>query len=924
MLALGSVPILFFLFYFLPGAVLISNSADGKEKRFENIALAVLLSLVFAPLTFALLSRAVPGDDRLLLAGYVLLWALALVGVRLFRRPVLALLPDFGALPKADKTAWLFSVLLTAIVVSERIGIFQGNASIVGDDVFNLTKLTSIAATGLPSLYARQPLYPFIYYDLDYIAPALWVRYTGGTVGIALAWVVHIGIQTFVGSLFLTRLLYMYTATRMTRLFGLIALHITTGFDIFVALWLKQPHMEHWPVVLQLFDGNVEILMPITHYLWMPQHFLGVAVVGLISYITIARPYSTAGPFRQDGRPGLRQKGFLQAVAVALLLVALFRTSAFVFIGVVPGLALWHLYELLTGKERIRQLAYLATTALVALAFVFPYLIDILDKRSLLEFGLRSFEFLDIPVIPWLKYPITGIVFLALEIGILLPLLLWLLLRPRLYTRPLRFWLFLTVGLLIPFIVRTPLYNDIVMGGVMPAQLAAAMTGCFVLTQWEHQKRRYVTVLVALQCVLSVATVGAELYYRFSEKTTAIPATSRWIARNTPTTALVFYELDQDPATHGPWDRLLEVNYGQRLSYVNNPDIVDHNFTPAPSSAWLCLPEVNLYDASSLCSIEAHIPGTQPVFIKYLSSAPSLDGVFTPVHESANGSIFSLSCPNRATPEYPNPPTVVQEPYQELRALLTEIQPDHAIAATTQRVGSWLRREDSGHRLFRVAPEDEGGTVNTLSQTGFWLTVMPQPEGALLARQVDFDHQLLLVNASTSPVWFLLDYLYIDSWNDMLYTHIQENYFVAHTQWLACKQRVVLALPSADLMRVVHTDIGFDEALEISEWRTSGRPHRAGEIIPIELTWRKLRSEQLKFFVHLVDEQGVLRAQIDLPAADDGTDQLQLTRMGLYLPPELPAGAYQIRLGVYRPEDGQRLILPNGDDSAHIPLTITP
>ena len=554
MLALGSVPILFFLFYFLPGAVLISNSADGKEKRFENIALAVLLSLVFAPLTFALLSRAVPGDDRLLLAGYVLLWALALVGVWLFRRPVLALLPDFGALPKADKTAWLFSVLLTAIVVSERIGIFQGNAPIVGDDVFHLTKLTSIAATGLPSLYARQPLYPFIYYDLDYIAPALWVRYTGGAVGIALAWVVHIGIQTFVGSLFLTRLLYMYTATRMTRLFGLIALHITTGFDIFVALWLEQSHMEHWPVVLKLFDGNVEILMPISHYLWMPQHFLGVAVVGLISYITIARPYSTARPLLQDEGSGLRQNGFPQAVAVALLLVALFRTSAFVFIGAVPGLALWHLYELLTGKERLRQLAYLATTALVALAFTFPYLIDILSKRSLLEFGLRSFEFLDIPGIPWLRYPITGIVFLLLEIGILLPLLLWLLLRPRLYTRPIRFWLCATVGLLIPFIVRTPRYNDIVMGGVMPAQLAAAMTGCFVLTQWAHQKRRYVTVLVALQCVLSVVTVGAELYYRFSVDTGTIPATSRWIARNTPPTALVFYE--QDPATQGPWERM--------------------------------------------------------------------------------------------------------------------------------------------------------------------------------------------------------------------------------------------------------------------------------------------------------------------------------------------------------------------------------
>ena len=69
MLALSSVPVLFFLFYFLPGAVLISISADAKEKRFESIALAVLLSLVFAPLTFALLSQAVPENDRLLLGG---------------------------------------------------------------------------------------------------------------------------------------------------------------------------------------------------------------------------------------------------------------------------------------------------------------------------------------------------------------------------------------------------------------------------------------------------------------------------------------------------------------------------------------------------------------------------------------------------------------------------------------------------------------------------------------------------------------------------------------------------------------------------------------------------------------------------------------------------------------------------------------
>ena len=69
---------------------------------------------------------------------------------------------------------------------------------------------------------------------------------------------------------------------------------------------------------------------------------------------------------------------------------------------------------------------------------------------------------------------------------------------------------------------------------------------------------------------------------------------------------------------------------------------------------------------------------------------------------------------------------------------------------------------------------------------------------------------------------------------------------MAFTQWLACKQLVVLALPSPDGLHVVGTDISFDGALEVSELRTSGRPHRAGEIVPIELTWRKRGDVQLK------------------------------------------------------------------------------
>ena len=638
MSALSIVLALFVLFYLLPGSIFLSNAIGNKGKRLENVGLAVLLSVVLAPLTLTLFSRAFPGNDGRLFAGYVAFWALALLAVILNRRGVQRLMPDFSALPNADWKAWLLSALLAAAVVSLRASILRGYESLIGDDHFHLSKLTSIAATGLPSLYARQPLYAFTYYDLDYIVPAFWVRYSGGAIGIAQAWVVHIGLQTFVITLFLTRLLYAYVHTRYARLFGLLALHMGAGLDIFFLPLIEgQTHLDTWPLDLKWFDGFVQIPMPFNTYLWAPQHVLGVAVLGLIVYLTITRPL----------------KGIPQVIALSLLMVALFKTSTFVFAGSLPGIALWHLYELLTGKGRLRRLLYLSASALIAGVLVFPSLIELFSKKSYLQFGLRSVEFLEIP---WLKFPLSGFSYLFLEVGILLPLLLWSLVRYHSMPRPHRFWLCLTLSLLFPFVVRSPMFNDIALRGVMPAQFAAAIVGCLVLTEWEHRWPRWVAALFAIQVALTVIAVGTELFYRFTTiEPIAIPLTSRWIARNVPPNALVFYE--QDYAQLDDRTLLTEVTHGQRMSYMRDPTLHDFIYTPNPPSSWRCLPDVNLYDPESLCSIEAYVPGVQPIFVKYLSSEPALDAAaFVPVHETANGSVFSLSCPYRDPPESSDPP----------------------------------------------------------------------------------------------------------------------------------------------------------------------------------------------------------------------------------------------------------------------------
>ncbi len=638
MLAFSTVLALFVLFYLLPGGVILSTAVGDKVKRLENVSLVVLLSVVLAPLTLTLFGRAFPGNDGRLFAGYVVFWALALLAVILYRRGIQGHMPDFSALPKADWKAWLLSAFLAGAVVSLRVGILRGHESLIGDDHFHMSKLTSIAATGLPSLYARQPLYAFAYYDLDYIVPAFWVRYSGAAIGIAQAWIVHIGIQTFVVTLFLTRLLYAYVHTRYARLFGLFAIHMGVGLDIFLQpLIEEQTHLDTWPLDLKWFDGFVQIPIPFNAYLWAPQHVLGVAVLGLIVYLTIKRPL----------------KGIPQVISISLLMVALFKTSTFVFVGSLPGIALWHLYELLTGKRRLQRLLNLSASALIAGGLVFPSLIELFSKRSYLQFGLRSVEFLEIP---WLRFPLSGFSYLFLEVGVLLPLLLWSLVRHNSVKRPHLFWLFLTLGLLFPFVVRTPLFNDIVLRGVMPAQFAAAIVGCFVLTEWEQRWPRWLAALLAVQFALAAITVSTELYYGFARtEPIAIPLTSRWIASKVPPNALVFYE--QDFGQLDDRTLLTEVTHGQRMSYMRDPTLHDFIYTPSPPSSWRCLPDVNLYDPESLCSIEAYVPGVQPVFVKYLSSEPALDSAtLVPVHETASGSVYSLSCPLRDPPDSSDPP----------------------------------------------------------------------------------------------------------------------------------------------------------------------------------------------------------------------------------------------------------------------------
>ncbi len=87
-----------------------------------------------------------------------------------------------------------------------------------------------------------------------------------------------------------------------------------------------------------------------------------------------------------------------------------------------------------------------------------------------------------------------------------------------------------------------------------------------------------------------------------------------------------------------------------------------------------------------------------------------------------------------------------------------------------------------------------------------------------------------------------------------------------------------------------------------------------GETLEIWLAWWVEVSpppgSDYHFFSHLVDETEQLRGQHDgvpLPTASWRAGDLMLSRFSIPTPPDLPAGTYSVRIGMYTYPDLQRV-----------------
>ena len=90
----------------------------------------------------------------------------------------------------------------------------------------------------------------------------------------------------------------------------------------------------------------------------------------------------------------------------------------------------------------------------------------------------------------------------------------------------------------------------------------------------------------------------------------------------------------------------------------------------------------------------------------------------------------------------------------------------------------------------------------------------------------------------------------------------------------------------------------------------------SGDTVAVHLVWlaREPMEESYKVFIHVLDDQGKLLAQADSrPQRYAGNTnrwipgQVVYDRFEVLLPPDTPAGRYQVRVGLYNEADGQRL-----------------
>ncbi|MEJ2149987.1 MAG: glycosyltransferase family 39 protein [Chloroflexota bacterium] len=136
------------------------------------------------------------------------------------------------------------------------------------------------------------------------------------------------------------------------------------------------------------------------------------------------------------------------------------------------------------------------------------------------------------------------------------------------------------------------------------------------------------------------------------------------------------------------------------------------------------------------------------------------------------------------------------------------------------------------------------------------------------------------------------------------------------------RQRFVTGPASPTLAPI---DAEYEDAIELTQGAILDQTAQAGSAVRSALTWRSVLPVEDSFvvFVHVIDDGGVLWAQHDsvpgnglLPMPSWEPGKSVNDRFAIQLPPDMPPGEYEVRIGLYHPVNGLRLRVTGGQEVA--------
>jgi hypothetical protein len=154
--------------------------------------------------------------------------------------------------------------------------------------------------------------------------------------------------------------------------------------------------------------------------------------------------------------------------------------------------------------------------------------------------------------------------------------------------------------------------------------------------------------------------------------------------------------------------------------------------------------------------------------------------------------------------------------------------------------------------------------------------------------------------------------------------------FPARQETFAGQRLLLFALPPALTTPPQQVEATFAGLIRL-ETMAFPPESPAGVALPVELQWRSLAKlpQDYHVFIHLLDGAGQLLSQADgqplhwsRPTSTWQPGERLIDRYGLWVPPATATGPYQVRIGLYLPSDGQRLLLANGEDAVSVTVKI--